>query len=133
MSDDLDQILLLLVGAFGLFSVTLAVLARVEARLADPPGRRPWAPRWWGVGCSLGRARWSRRCPLEWVLGHSTPVLGTSRFADLAGREQQPAVRTLAPCVSHLWGADRLDAAATASRAGGPAAAACSTSIKDSA
>ena len=45
MSDDLDQILLLLVGVFGLFSVMLVVLARIEARLSDPPGQRSWAPR----------------------------------------------------------------------------------------
>ncbi len=48
MSQDLDQILLLLVGVFGLFSVMLVVLARIEARLGDPPTQRSSAPPRWG-------------------------------------------------------------------------------------
>ena len=45
MNDNLDQILLLLVGVFGLFSVMLVVLARIEELLSDPPDRQPCPPR----------------------------------------------------------------------------------------
>jgi len=46
VTDDLDQILLLLVGVFAFFIVLLVVLAGVE-QLDDPPGQHSWSPRRW--------------------------------------------------------------------------------------
>jgi len=47
VTDDLDQILLLLVGVFAVFIVMLVVLARTEARLDNPPVQNSWARRRW--------------------------------------------------------------------------------------
>jgi len=47
VTDDLDQMLLLVVGVFAFFIVLLVVLAGMEQRLDDPPGQHSWSPRRW--------------------------------------------------------------------------------------
>ncbi len=62
MTDDLDQMLLLLVGVFAFFIVLLVVLAGMEARLDDPPGQHSWAPRRWAsLARQAGRDTRARR------------------------------------------------------------------------
>lgn len=55
MTDDLDQILLLLVGVFAFFIVLLALLTGMERRLDDPPGQHSRAPRQAGRDARGGR------------------------------------------------------------------------------
>jgi len=62
VTNDLDQILLLLVGIFAFFIVLLVVLAGMEARLDDPPGQHSWSPRRWAsLARQAGRDARARR------------------------------------------------------------------------
>ena len=97
MTDDLDQILLLLVGVFAVFIVMLVVLARTEARLDNPPVQNSWARRRWHrprvVAGTRARAAAGKETADRWSRAVSPRPVSTTLVtapAQPATKRQQP-------------------------------------------